>query len=130
MGMVERDPRDMRYVALYIAIKWYQEITPEAAIRIAEGGSHTKPGVKLTPKAYLEIKKIIDSPNFYNIDNVARQFRVNKYDVLEALSKEKFKDKIYYEGVITISQIDIQLKKLKDKAENCNGASCEKMFLK
>ena len=114
MGLIENDPRDTGYIALYIAIKWYQDISSEAAIRIAEGKSHAKPGVTLTPEIFEQVKKVIQNPNFNNIDSVARRFRVNKYDIFRAISKEKFNSTCADEGVITISQIDIQLKKLKD----------------
>jgi hypothetical protein len=129
MGLLENDPRDTGYIALYIAIKWYQDISSDAAIRIAEGKSNAKPGVKLTPEIFEQIKKVMQSPNFTNINGVVRRFRVNKYEIYKAIAKERFNDNTADEGVITISQIDVLLKRLKDKAEGCSGANCDKCYL-
>ena len=35
MSITEKDPRNIGYIALFIAITWYREIHPETAIRIA-----------------------------------------------------------------------------------------------
>jgi len=130
MGLYEKDPRDRGYMALYLVTQWFQDISADTAIRIINGSSHVKPGQRLTPEIFEQIKKVIQSPNFTNINSVVRKFRVNKYEIYEALAKEKYgESKNADEGVITISQIDILLMKLKGKAENCNAGSCEKCAL-
>lgn len=127
MGLIENDPRDTAYVALYIAIKWYQEISSDAAIRIAYGQSNRKPGNKLTPEILEEIKKIIASPNFSNINSIVRQYRVNKYDVFEALEKDKVETT--GEEVIIVPKIEFELKRLSKKANDCPGANCDTCVL-
>lgn len=127
MGLIENDPRDTSYVALFIAIKWYQEISSDAAIRIANGQSNRKPGNKLTPEILEEIKKIIASPNFSNINSIVRQYRVNKYDVFEALEKDKVETT--GEEVIILPKIEYELKKLNKKANECPGANCDECVL-
>jgi hypothetical protein len=125
MGVNERDPRDIGFIALFRAITWYCDITPEAALRIVAGQSHAKPGIKLTPEALAEIKKIIQSPNHKNINAVVRRFRVNKYEIYKALSGREYTD----EEVIIVPKIEAELKKLKDKAENCSAGNCDNCVL-
>lgn len=129
MGLMEKDPRDMGYVALYIAIKWYTEITSDSAIRIAQGKSHMVPAKKLTPEILAEIKKIMDSPNFYNIDSIVKKFRVNKYELLHALAIEKKKGKIADEEVFIVPKIESDLKRLSDRAKSCPAVNCETCVL-
>jgi len=121
MNMVENDPRDIGYMALFTAIKWYQELSSDSAIRIIQGHSHTLRGQKLTPGIFAEIKKIMDSPNFHNINTVVRKFRVNKYEILETLAGENANVE-----VITVIQTERLLKRIKDLAENCTAVDCEK----
>ena len=121
MGLFENDPRDTGYIALLVAITWYCEISSEAAILIAQGRSHRLPGQKLTPKILAEIRKITNSPNFYNINALVKKYRVNKYEILEALGGKNAN-----EEVIKMSQADKLLKRLKDIAENCTAVDCEK----
>ena len=130
MTMHETDPRDIGFIALYIAIKkWHKPISPETALRIARGASHAKPPEKMSQVKYREIKKILVSPNFKNLDSVQNRFKVNKYEILKMLGEEMFGEETTDEGVINIMRIDIILKKLKEEAENCNAANCEKCFL-
>ena len=99
--ILEKDPRDINYAALYLAIVWYKQITPEEAFRIVLGKSKAKPGSPLTPEKLERIKKIMQSPNFKNFDNIERRMRINRYDIIEALRKEKrregkhFQDKTF-----------------------------------
>jgi len=148
MGVIERDPRDTTCIALYTAIKWYKEITPDQAISIVDGRSHAKPGRKLTPETLEEIKRIIRNPSFKNINCIVRKFRVNKYDIYEALKSNNQNN----EGVIrnmhidtliskinaamiessekTINQIILPiLAKMKKQAEECEAVECEKCTL-
>lgn len=121
MGMIESDPRDTGYIALYIAIKWYCEISSETALLIAKGKSNRKPGRKLTPEILQQIRTIIDSPNFHNINALVKKYKVNKYEILEALGGKNAN-----EEVIKVSQIDKLLKRIKEIAENCTAVDCEK----
>lgn len=86
--MLEKDPRDIGYVALYIAIVWYTQITPEQAFRLALGKSSAKPGVPCTPEKLAIIKQIMQSPNFKNFANIEKKMRINRYDIIEALREE------------------------------------------
>ncbi|MEN6312773.1 MAG: hypothetical protein ABFD25_00840 [Clostridiaceae bacterium] len=122
MGLVEKDPREISYVALYVAIKWYTELSSDAALRIAQGNSHAKPGNKLTPEIFAEIKRIIDSPNFHTINGIVKKYRINKYDIFEALEGEKNVN----EEVLIVTQTERLLKRLKELAENCTAVDCEK----
>jgi hypothetical protein len=125
MGVHERDPRDIRCAALATAIKWYIDITPEAAMRIVEGQSHAKPGRTLTPEILAEIKKIIRNPNHRNINAVVKKFRINKYEIYEALSGKQNAD----EEVIIVQKIETDLKKLSNNADKCSGANCDSCIL-
>lgn len=125
MGLHENDPRDMGYIALCIAIKWYRELSAGAAFRLAEGSSIAKPGGKLTPELWEEIKKVMGSPNFSNINSIVKRFRVNKYEVFEMVGKEKNAN----EEVVIVSQVESSLKKLKNFAVNCTAVDCEKCSL-
>jgi hypothetical protein len=130
MGLIEKDPRDIAFIALHIAIKWYQEISADTALRIAKGESHAVPEKKLTPEILEKIKKVIFNSNFSNIDNVVKRFRVNKYDIYKALSKDKGNGQIIPgEEVIVLAKIEIDLRKLKDRVENCSAGNCENCVL-
>lgn len=129
MSYIEDDPRDMGYVALYIAVKWYQDITPETAIRIANGKSIAMKEIKPTAETYQEIKKVILNPNFKDITHVCRRFRINKYKIYKMLSKERYgKVENTGEEILKMAQVENILKKLKDIAENCAG-DCNKCSL-
>jgi len=148
MGLIESDPRDVNHIALYTAVKWYEEISSEVAIRIARGSSHRKPGRHLTPEMLAEIKRLMESPNFTTIKTVVRKYRINKYEIYEALSDKNRDD----EGVIRNMHIDTLigrvkvvmaesserainqaaipiLKKIKKQAEECEAVDCEKCTL-
>lgn len=121
MGLIENDPRDMGFVALYIAINWYCEISSETAYLIAYGKSNRLPGRRLTSTDIAEIKKITDSPNFHNINALVKKYRVNKYEILEALGGKNAN-----EEVVKMSQAEKLLKRLKAIAEDCTAVDCEK----
>lgn len=112
MGLTEKDPRDISYIALYVAINWYCYIPSDVALRIAQGRSHMLPGKKLTPEVLEEIKKIMDSPNFYNINTVVKKYRINKYDIFKALAKEKGNIKIASEEDIRMVHINALINKV------------------
>lgn len=117
MSITEKDPRDIAYVALYIAQQWYKQLEPEAAIRLAKGRSMAKPGRKLTPEVMEQINKIIESQNFRNFNSIEKKFRINRYDVIS--------DK----GEFDLSQIDVNIKKIKNISTNCDAADCQKCIL-
>jgi len=122
MGIIERDPRDVNYIALLVAIKWYEEISSEIAIRIAKGSSHRKPGRHITPEILTEVKRLMASPNFMGVDAAVRKCRINKYEILEAITGDK-----NAEGeVVKMLQAEKLLMRLKGIAENCAAANCEK----
>lgn len=123
----KNDPRETAYLSLYIAVKWFQEITPEQARNIIRGSSHAKPGTKLTSAKFKRIKQVISSPNFVNMNSVSRKFRVNKYEVYQMLAKERGENK-NTEEVLVMAQVENLLKRLKNTAENCAG-DCEKCTL-
>jgi hypothetical protein len=125
MGMIERDPRDVNYIALYTAIRWYEEISSEIAIRIARGSSHRKPGQHLTPEILAEIKRIIDGPNFTGVNTTVRKYRINKYEIFEAIAKEKGIKQKYVGGEALIMRIaDEGLKKASDWTKACEAHNC------
>lgn len=130
MGLYESDPRDIGYIALYIAIKvWHQPISADTALRIAKGTSPAKKPELLTNEKYKQIKSIIEGPSFRSFNSLERRFRINRYNILARLGKEMFGEITTDEGVVSIMRIDILLKKLKEEAENCNATNCEKCFL-
>jgi hypothetical protein len=116
MSIVERDPGETGYIALYIALKWYKYIDSEAALRIVRGQSTAKPGRKLTPEISEQIDKNIDSINFKNFNSVERKFKINRYEYM--ISEEVF----------SMGQIDMLLKRLQIQAEGCNG-NCSQCIL-
>lgn len=89
MGLLENDPRDTGYIALFTAITFYTEITPEQARRIAEGKSSMLPRNKLTPKTVEAVNKVIRHPSFSSYKNLEKRFRVSRYDIFEELKKQK-----------------------------------------
>jgi hypothetical protein len=122
MSLIENDPRKTAYIALLIAITWYEQLTPEAALDLVQGQSRRKPGQKLTIGIFAQMKKVIDSPNFYNVNTLVKKYRVNKYEIFEALTGDKNAN----EEVIAMVQTEKHLKKLKEFAENCTAVDCEK----
>jgi hypothetical protein len=124
MGLIEQDPRDIAYMALFTAIEWYCEISSDVAIRLAKGQSHRLPGRKLTPETFAEMQKTINSPNFYNIDSLVKKYRVSKYEILEAIGGTNANME-----VIFMPKIEAELKRIRKKAEDCPAANCEKCNL-
>jgi len=68
---------------------WYKQITPAEAFRLVLGTSKAKPANPLTPERLEKIKKMMQSPNFKGFDNIERKMRINRYDIIDALVKEK-----------------------------------------
>jgi len=111
----------MGYIALLVAIKWYEEVSSDIAIKIAQGRSGRKPGQRLTPQILDEIMKTMENPNFYNINTIVKKYRINKYDIYEAIAGRNAN-----EEVIKVIQTEKLLKRLKELAENCTAVDCEK----
>jgi hypothetical protein len=126
VSLIEKDPRDIGYVALTIAIMWYEELSAEVAINLAQGKTHRKPGQRLTPNLFSQMQKIINSPNFTNINSLVKKYRVNKYEIIAAITGDENADE---KEVITMLQTEKLLKRLKDIAENCSAANCENCSL-
>lgn len=89
MGLIENDPRDTAYIALFMAIIFYTEISPEQARRIAEGKSNMKPGKRLSSETMEAVNKIIRHPSFCSYKNIEKRFQVNRYDIFEKLKRQK-----------------------------------------
>jgi hypothetical protein len=123
MSYHEKDPRDIGYAALCVACIWYKELSADTAIRIAQGSSIAKPGRKLTPELWEEIKKVIESPNFASINSIVKRFRVNKYEVYEMVAEEKNRKSANKE-VIMSDKVKQKLLWLKNYALDCEG-HCE-----
>lgn len=121
MGVTEKDPRDTSYIALYIAIKWYCDISSECALRIAHGQSSAKPGRKLTPEIFTEIQKITGSPSYKNINAAVKRFRVNKYDIFEAFAGKKNAS----EEAVIMPKIESKLREMSRHANDCPGVGCD-----
>jgi len=43
----------------------------------------------LTSEKLERIKKIMQSPNFKGFNNIEKKMRINRYDIIEALQKDK-----------------------------------------
>lgn len=111
MSFIEKDPRDLCFAALYVAIKNYMQITPEQASRVVnQKGKILIYGRKLTPELIEKINRIMESPNFKDFSNIEKIYKINKYD--------------YCEGGVEVAQVDMWLKRLKEHTEGCSGI-CE-----
>jgi hypothetical protein len=80
-------------MALYVAVVWYVEITPEQAFRIIDGNSNMKKMCKnITPEAAARIRKICSSPYFIgfskqkSMDRLCRRFGVSKEVISEIVA--------------------------------------------
>jgi len=87
MGMTEKDPRQIAYIALLVAITWYKLIDSEQALRIARGRSSAKPGRKLTPELREQIMKLTENPNFRTFNGIEKKFKINRFDIIESEGK-------------------------------------------
>ena len=116
MGMTEKDPRKIAYIALLVAITWYKLIDSEQALRIARGRSSAKPGKKLTPELREQIMKLTENPNFRTFNGIEKKFKINRFDIIT--SEEAF----------AVGQVEMLIKRLKEQAEGCSGI-CEKCVL-
>jgi hypothetical protein len=103
---------------------WYTEISSDVALRLTKGQSHRLPGRHLTPEIFAEMQKTIDSPNFYKMESLVKKYRVNKYEILEAIGGENANME-----VIFMPKIEAELKRIRKKAEDCPAANCEKCNL-
>lgn len=84
------DPRADNYLALYISIIWYCEITPEQAFRIIKGRSKMKPERRqITPEIIARIDKIMCNKNFRSYKKLERTFKLNRYDMYELVRKNR-----------------------------------------
>ena len=62
------------------------------------GKSKAKPGGPLTSEKLERIKKIMQSPNFKGFNNIEKKMRINRYEKIEALKKEKEKERLNKNG--------------------------------
>lgn len=88
MSLLENDPRDISYIALYVAIMWYKQISADEATNMANLKSAALPKQRLTPELLQAVKRIMNSPNFRNFNNIEKRLRVDRRDIMEALTKE------------------------------------------
>ncbi len=92
MGLIENDPRNTGYTALFLAITWYREIDAEQAWRLATLKSPMKPAAKLTSEIIKEIAVSIRRPSFKkDFSTIERRFRINRYDIFQELKRQKMK---------------------------------------
>jgi len=120
MHTYERDPRDIGYIALYIAATWYEELNPDKARRIALGRQRSKPGIRfITSEVEEKIRAIVSSPNFHNVNALVKRFRINKYDIYRIIGGENAG-----EEAIVVSKVQALLLRLKNIASECTAVDC------
>jgi hypothetical protein len=124
MGMHERDPRQIAYVALFIAIRWHRQLEPEQAWRIATGKSSAKVGVKVTPELKQRILKLTENPNFRTFNTIEKKFKINRYDIIT--SEEEI---IVSKGNMLIKGMAEGFNELRKLSNNCIASDCEGCFL-
>jgi hypothetical protein len=107
-----------------VAIKWYELISSEVALRIAKNQSCRIPGKKLTPEMFAEMQKVMESPNFYNINSFVKKYRVNNYEIYKAIAKEKNIEENASGEALVMSKADEGLKKACDWVSDCDGHNC------
>ena len=84
---VENDPRDTGYIALAVSIIWYRAITPEQALRLAQGKSSMKGGRKLTPEVMEKIK--VNLHNGMTYKGIEKKYKISRYQIFEELKRQK-----------------------------------------
>lgn len=124
MGFYEKDPRNIGYIALFVAITWYKAIPSDAALRIAQGKSSAKPGVKLTPEMRERIYKIIYGSTFKNFNTIEKKFKVNRYDIV-AREEELFMSK----ASMLVQAVMEKFNALRKISEDCTASDCEGCLL-
>lgn len=83
---MDKDKTMINYMALFVAIVWYVQITPEQAFRIVEGHSNMKKMCRVvTPELAAKIRKICSSPCFKSMDRLCKRFGVSEETVKEIL---------------------------------------------
>jgi hypothetical protein len=74
------------YMALYVAIIWYIQITPEQAFRIVDERSNMKKMCRVvTPELAARIRKIARSPCFKSMDRLCRRFGISEDTIKDIL---------------------------------------------
>jgi len=87
-SIFSRNPMENNYLALFISIVWYRELTPEESFRIIEGNSKMKPECrKITPEMIERMHKITSSKNFRSWDKLEYTFKVNRRKIVELLKE-------------------------------------------
>jgi hypothetical protein len=124
MGMYERDPRNIGYIALFVALTWYKQIPSEAAWRIAQGKSSAKKGNKLTPETKEQIYKMVFGPTFRSFNVIEKKYKINRYDIVQ--SEEEI---IVSKGNMLIKGIADGFNELRKLSNNCIASECEGCFL-
>ncbi len=84
-----QDPYFYNWSALFIALIWYNQLTPEQALAVAERRVHRKPPQKLTPDMLQLIIVDIDRRKRLKCrkiwDYIESKYRVSRYEVMERL---------------------------------------------
>ena len=124
MGFHEKDPRQIAYIALFVAITWYKSIDPEQALRIARGRSSAKPGCKVTPELRQQIMRLTENPNFRTFNGIEKKFKINRFDII---AKEE--EIIMSKGNMLIKGIMEGFNELRKLSNNCIASDCEGCFL-
>lgn len=76
------------YLALYITITWYKELTPEQAFRIMSGKSKTKPPCKnITLEMVIELNRVLLSKNFKSFDKLEQKYRIDRYTIVAIVNE-------------------------------------------
>lgn len=80
------------YIALYLAIIWYRELTVEEAFRMIEYKYKVKPECKeITNSMLAAIDKIVRNKDFKRtnkaMDRLERRFKADRYRIFEELSR-------------------------------------------
>lgn len=87
INIIERDPRDIAYAALYIAIIWYKQLTPEEAYRIIDGKWLPLPARPITPEDLSNLKKTMMNTNYVSLERSEKRHRFNRYELMDKYRK-------------------------------------------
>lgn len=71
------------YLALFLAIIWYRELSPTVAVKAVKGIVHLKPErtTKLTEQELIEIDKIINNHKPFNYHRLERKYKKSIYTI-------------------------------------------------
>lgn len=76
-----------------------------------------------------EARRLFRNSNASNLNSLVKKHNVSKYEVIDRLAKEVFKDYVPDEGVIIVMRINELMKKLQVYANQCNGTNCNNCVL-